>query len=233
MLRGKVMTIFLIAGLMKNISLYKMSYYPQRDSHSRNKIKFELGLSNYATKSEVEGTTGVDTSKFGRKGDLANIKSKVNQLHFNCPELTSNDFYLEETGRRTNKRLADHCDNDKESHLLRYSFNSNHKLVELKYFKIIDSSYHNNRLERKILKARYNKHYKPCLNTKEQSVQLKLLVKYLFKSRHLPTYNYFNLKDGLWKSLDQNYILNKCSILYILLYCFYKQSLIFLLSFLW
>ena len=97
------MTTFLIAGLMRNISLYKMSYYPQRDSHSRNKIKFELGLSNYATKSEVEGTTGVDTSKFGRKGDLANIKSKVNQLHFNCPELTSNDFYLEETGRRTNK----------------------------------------------------------------------------------------------------------------------------------
>ena len=118
--------------------------------------------------------------------------------------------------------MADHCDNDKESHLLRYSFNSNHKLVELKYFKIIDSSYHNNRLERKILKARYNKHYKPCLNTKEQSVQLKLLVKYLFKSRHLPIYNYFTLKDGLWKSLDQNYILNKCSILYVLLYYYLK-----------
>ena len=44
------MTIRLIAGQMKNISLYKMSHYPEPDSHSGNKMKVELDFSNYVTK---------------------------------------------------------------------------------------------------------------------------------------------------------------------------------------
>ena len=40
--------------IYKNISLSKMSYYVEEDSHSRNKIKVELDLSNYETKSEVK-----------------------------------------------------------------------------------------------------------------------------------------------------------------------------------
>ena len=40
--------------IYKNISLSKMSYYVEEDSHSRNKIKIELDLSNYETKSEVK-----------------------------------------------------------------------------------------------------------------------------------------------------------------------------------
>ena len=31
-----------------------MSYYPERDSHIKNKIKVELDLSNYATIEELE-----------------------------------------------------------------------------------------------------------------------------------------------------------------------------------
>ena len=31
-----------------------MSYYPEQSSHSRNKIKVELDLSNYVTKPEVK-----------------------------------------------------------------------------------------------------------------------------------------------------------------------------------
>ena len=46
----------------KMYSLYNMSY-PEPYSHRRNKIKVELDLSNYATKSEVEKVTGVATSK--------------------------------------------------------------------------------------------------------------------------------------------------------------------------
>ena len=34
-------------------------------------------LSNYATKSDLKSATGVDTSKFDKKGDLANLKSNV------------------------------------------------------------------------------------------------------------------------------------------------------------
>ena len=32
------------------MSLYKISYYQEPDSHGRNKIKAELDLSNYVTK---------------------------------------------------------------------------------------------------------------------------------------------------------------------------------------
>ena len=48
-----------------------MSYYPEPDSYGRNKIKVELDLYNYATKSNIKNVTGVDTPKFAKKIDLA------------------------------------------------------------------------------------------------------------------------------------------------------------------
>ena len=39
-----------------------MSYYPEPDSHIRDKVKEVLDLSNYATKKELEYVTGIDTS---------------------------------------------------------------------------------------------------------------------------------------------------------------------------
>ena len=62
LLSGKVITIYLIIGLIKKISLYKMSYFPKLYSHNKNKIKVEQDLSNYATKSDFKGATGIDTS---------------------------------------------------------------------------------------------------------------------------------------------------------------------------
>ena len=43
-----------------------MSYYPPC-SYSRNKIKVELDLSNYVTKSELKNATSIDTSQFAKK----------------------------------------------------------------------------------------------------------------------------------------------------------------------
>ena len=51
--------------------LYKMSNFPEPHTHSKNKIEFELDLSNYATKSDSENATGFDTSKFAKTSDLA------------------------------------------------------------------------------------------------------------------------------------------------------------------
>ena len=42
-----------------------MSYYPERD-----KAKVALDLSNYATKKEPEGATGIDTSDLAAKNIL-------------------------------------------------------------------------------------------------------------------------------------------------------------------
>ena len=43
-------------------------------------MKVELDVSNYATKADLKNATGVDTSKFAEKVDLANLKSNVNKL---------------------------------------------------------------------------------------------------------------------------------------------------------
>ena len=37
-------------------------------------------MSNYATKSDLKNATGVDTSKFAKKIDLASLKSNVDKL---------------------------------------------------------------------------------------------------------------------------------------------------------
>ena len=85
-----------------------------------------------------------------------------------CPEPTCNEDYLGETGKRIIERSVDHCGKEKQSHLLRHALNNNHKTVDLKDFKIIDSSCRNIRFKRKISKALYIKQYKPSLKTQEQ-----------------------------------------------------------------
>ena len=43
-------------------------------------MKVELDLSIYATKSALENATGIDTSDFVKKVDLASLKSDVDKL---------------------------------------------------------------------------------------------------------------------------------------------------------
>ena len=54
-------------------------YFPQPKSLGRS-MKFELDFSNYATKAVLKTATGVDTSKFAKKVDLANLKSNTDKL---------------------------------------------------------------------------------------------------------------------------------------------------------
>ena len=44
-----------------------MSFYPEPDSHIRDKVKVIFDLSNYATKKELEHATGVNTSDLAAK----------------------------------------------------------------------------------------------------------------------------------------------------------------------
>ena len=44
------------------------------------KVKGELNSSNYATKADLKNATGVDTSNFAKKVDLASLKSHEDQL---------------------------------------------------------------------------------------------------------------------------------------------------------
>ena len=56
-----------------------MSYYPPCKSSSNN-IKVELGLTNYATKTDLKNITHVDVSSFASKTNLAALKTEVDKI---------------------------------------------------------------------------------------------------------------------------------------------------------
>ena len=56
-----------------------IQYYPPYRS-SRNNIKVELDLNNYATKDDVKNITHVDVSSFASKNNLAAIKTEVDKI---------------------------------------------------------------------------------------------------------------------------------------------------------
>ena len=60
-----------------------MSYFAEPNSHIRNKIKVELDLSFYATKKELEHSTGIGASDLAAKKDFIALKSEVDKLDIN------------------------------------------------------------------------------------------------------------------------------------------------------
>ena len=54
-------------------------YYPPYRS-SRNNIKAELDLDNYATKTDLNNITHVDVSSFASKTNLAALKTEVDKI---------------------------------------------------------------------------------------------------------------------------------------------------------
>ena len=56
-----------------------MSYYPPYRS-SRNNIKVELDLANYATKTDLSNIAHVDVSSFASKTNLAALKIEVDKI---------------------------------------------------------------------------------------------------------------------------------------------------------
>ena len=57
----------------------KMNYFLEPRTN-KNKIEVELYFSNYARKSDVKTSIGVDTLQFPKKNGLANLKSDVYKL---------------------------------------------------------------------------------------------------------------------------------------------------------
>ena len=52
-------------------------------------MKVELDLSNYGTEADLKNATGVDTSKFAKNVDLANLKPNADKLPTNLSNLKS------------------------------------------------------------------------------------------------------------------------------------------------
>ena len=55
-------------------------YFPKPNECSGGNMKVELDLSNDATKADLEGATGVDTSKLAVKSDLASLEAQLDKL---------------------------------------------------------------------------------------------------------------------------------------------------------
>ena len=60
-----------------------MSFYPEPDSHIRDKVKVVLELSNYATKKELEHVTGIDKSNVAANKYFIELKAEVGELEIN------------------------------------------------------------------------------------------------------------------------------------------------------
>ena len=73
MLNGKVMIVHLIVGSI-NKKIVKISEYFPETKSSGKKVKVELDLSNYATKTNLKNATGVDKLSFVKKVNLVNLK---------------------------------------------------------------------------------------------------------------------------------------------------------------
>ena len=55
-------------------------------------MKVKLDLSNYAIKADFSDATGVDTSKFAKRDDLANLKSDADKLDIWSIEKCTKEF---------------------------------------------------------------------------------------------------------------------------------------------
>ena len=73
----KLLVVFMIENYKR--VYYKMSYYPLYKSSSNN-IKVELDLTNFATKTDLNNITHVDTSSFASKTNLAALKTEVDKI---------------------------------------------------------------------------------------------------------------------------------------------------------
>ena len=65
------------------LSILQIGYYPETDSHIRDKAKDVLNLPNHATKIELDHATGVDTSDLAAKNDFIALKAEVDKLDIN------------------------------------------------------------------------------------------------------------------------------------------------------
>ena len=88
MLNGKVMIVYLNAELIKKIwcdsigwNYVKMSrFFPKLYKPFDRDIKVKLDLSNYATKTDINNISHVDTSSLALKTNLASLKTEFDKL---------------------------------------------------------------------------------------------------------------------------------------------------------
>ena len=109
-----------------------------------------------------------------------NIKDKTNSQHLHnvvyhvsCPNKKCESTYCGETRRRLGKRIEEHREKDKKSHVRIHTEKTKHKKVSENDFKVLGQRYKTN-FRRKISEALFIKKMKPDLNVQKESYRLLL-----------------------------------------------------------
>ena len=83
MLNRTGMILHLITGLIKK-TFYKMGqYFPKPYEPFGGDINVKVDLSNYATKADLKGATGIDTSNLTLKSNLGKLKAEIGRCRKN------------------------------------------------------------------------------------------------------------------------------------------------------
>ena len=94
------------------------------------------------------------STKLGSNFNIKDITKKEHNHNLvysvKCLEETCNETYSGETGRRLVERIDEHRAKDKNSHVYQHSVNSNHALVTLDDFTILNSGYKHNKFKRSL-----------------------------------------------------------------------------------
>ena len=79
MLKHNILCVLLRVGLIKKGIIQISEFFPEPKSLGE-RVKVELDLSSYETKSDLKNAAGADTSTLAKKVNLGNLKSKVHKL---------------------------------------------------------------------------------------------------------------------------------------------------------
>ena len=105
-----------------------------------------------------KATLDYTSTKLGSNFNIKDTITKKGHKHdlvysVKCPEETCNKTYNGETGRRLVKRIDEHRGKDKNLHVYQHSMNSNHALVTLDGFTVLNSGYKHSKFKRNISEA--------------------------------------------------------------------------------
>lgn len=78
--------------ISKGDTLWNLSWFFPELCSSYQDIKVKIDLSSYTTKSDGENVTGVHTSSFPSKNDLASLKSDIDKLNVEKLKYVSNSL---------------------------------------------------------------------------------------------------------------------------------------------
>ena len=80
MSNGKVFDNFFNSWIDKKDLIHMGQYFPKTNENFGGNINVRFDISNYATKSDWNNATWIDTSKLTAKSNLASLKAKVDKL---------------------------------------------------------------------------------------------------------------------------------------------------------